>query len=122
MARYKGYSSSNYETNGTFLLTDVQLVKTDLLNHLFTRRGERVRMPGFGTTIPDLVFEMLDETLIDVLYEQITNVVNYDPRISMVSLNITPDFDTNSVAVALVVRYVELNTTEVINFNIEFTG
>lgn len=121
MARYKGFSSQQYEQKGTFLLTDVELVKYDLLNHIFTRKGERVRQPGFGTIIPDLTFELIDELLIDTIYRELQRVVNYDPRLELLSLNVEPRHDENAVFVNLRVRYVELNVVGNINFNIEFT-
>ena len=65
---YKGYSSFEFQARDTFLLTDVELVKLDLLNHIFTRRGERVKMAQFGTRIPDLAFEPLDQETLDILY------------------------------------------------------
>ena len=54
---YRGYSSYEYQNKKTFSVTDVELVKLDLLNHIFTRKGDRVMMPNFGTRIPDLAFE-----------------------------------------------------------------
>lgn len=120
MARYKGYSSENYEKNGTFLLTDIELVKYDLLNHLFTRRGERVRMPNFGTIIPDLVFEPLDETLIDIVYEEILKVINAEPRLRLLNLAVTPDYDAHALTVQIYVEYIEFNMLDNINFTIQF--
>ena len=120
MARYKGFSTQAYEEKGTFLLTDVELVKYDLLNHLFTRRGERVRMTGFGTIIPDLAFELSDELLIDTIRREVERVVKSDPRLAMLDLQVRASPETYSVTVNLRVRYVELNVTENMNFNIEF--
>ena len=64
---YRGYSSFEFEATGSFKINDVELIKLDLLNHIFTRRGERVMMPRFGTIIPDLVFEPLDDETIEIV-------------------------------------------------------
>lgn len=121
MARYKGYSSQNYEEKGTFLLTDMELVKYDFLNHLFTRKGERVRMPGYGTSIPDLVFEPLDEILVDLIHEEIIQVINAEPRFNLLNLTITPNYDEHALTVQIFVEYVEFQQTGLIDFNIQFS-
>ena len=117
---YKGYSSFEFEQNDTFLLTDVQLVKLDLLNHIFTRRGERVMMPTFGTQIPDLVFEPLDDTTLAILESELLTVINFDPRVELIDLIITPNFDASSVEARANLRYIELAVTESLDLNISF--
>ena len=43
-----------------FRRTGADLIKKDLIYHLFTRRGERVMLPDFGTDLQDIVFEPND--------------------------------------------------------------
>ena len=121
-ARYKGFSSFEFQDKKTFDLNDVEIVKMDLLNHIFTRRGERVMMPDFGTIIPDLLFEPLDEETVDIINDEVEDVLNYDPRVEIVELDVQPNYDANAVTVAALVRYIELNTVELFDFNIEFEG
>ena len=117
---YKGYSSFEFENSKTFTLRDVELVKLDLLNHIFTQRGTRVMMPTFGTTIPELTFEPLDDDMLDDLYEQVKSVLDYDPRVQIIKLVIVPDYDTNSVVVEASLFYIELDTVDDFNLNIQF--
>lgn len=117
---YRGYSSFEYEESGTFKVTDIELVKLDLLNHIFTRRGERVRMPTFGTIIPDIVFEPLDEETLDILESELNLVFDYDPRVELLALQVEPSYDINTVNVQARLRYIELDVTDLMNFNIEF--
>lgn len=120
ISRYRGFSSYNFEQNGTFSITDVDLIKTDLMNHIFTRTGERVMMPTYGTIIPDLIFEPLDADMVETVTDEINMVINFDPRVEMISLDVTPNFDTHTLTAALTVRYVELNVSDSFNFNIIF--
>lgn len=122
MALYKGFSSFEFQKNGTFLLTDTELVKLDLLNHIFTRRGERVMMPNFGTSIPDLVFEPITEDLLEQIQDEITTVIEYDPRVSLLDFKIVPYHDENRVIANFTIRYIELNMTETIDLHLEFRG
>ena len=124
MARglYRGYSSYEYEKKRTFKVNDIELVKLDLLNHIFTRRGERVMMPTFGTRIPDLAFEPLDDITLDILRNDLLEVFKFDPRVQVLDLVITPDPDANSVTAVARLLYVELNIVDDLNLNIIFEG
>lgn len=119
---YRGYSSYEYEVNKTFSIADVELVKLDLLNHIFTRRGDRVMMPGFGTRIPDLVFEPLDQITLDILEEDLRAVFAFDPRVQLLSLVIDPSYDTNTVTASAKLLYIELNLAGNLDINITFEG
>ena len=117
---YRGYSSFEFEATGSFKINDIDLIKSDLLNHIFTRRGERVKMPLFGTIIPDLVFEPLDNETTDQIESELRGVIDYDPRVELLELNVFPDVDGNAVTAAIRIRCVELDTVELMNLNIEF--
>ncbi len=117
---YRGFSSFEFENTGSFKINDIELIKLDLLNHIFTRRGERVMMPTFGTIIPDLVFEPLDEETIDQLESELRLVFDYDPRVELLDLVVTPDIDGNAVTAAARILCIELDTVELMNLNIEF--
>jgi len=122
MVLYKGFSSFEFVKNKSFILTDIELVKLDLLNHIFTRKGERVMMPDFGTIIPDLVFEPLDNETLITLEDELRSVFEYDPRVGILSLKLIPDFDNNAVTVNSVLQFIELKVSSSFNFNIQFEG
>lgn len=117
---YRGYSSYEYQKNKTFSIVDVELVKLDLLNHIFTRRGDRVMMPTFGTRIPDLVFEPLDGITLDVLEEDLRAVFAFDPRVQLLELEVQPDYDGNTVTASAKLLYIELNIIDGLDINIVF--
>ncbi len=77
---YKGFSTINTTTEN-FSLYDIELVKQDLLNHFYTRQGERLMQPEFGTIIWDLLFEPLTEELKEIILQNVNQIINYDPRI-----------------------------------------
>lgn len=119
---YRGYSSHEYERNKTFTITDIELVKLDLLSHIFTRKGDRVMMPSFGTRIPDLIFEPLDNVTLDILEEDLRAVVSFDPRVRLLDLTVIPDYDNNAVTAAIKLLYIELNMTDTLELNVTFEG
>jgi len=117
---YRGFSSYGYQRTKQFGSYDVDIVKRDLLNHIYTRRGERVMMPMFGTRIPDLAFEPLDKMTLDILEEDLRAVVNYDPRVQLLNLTIIPTYDQNYVIASVLLLYIELDITGNIDLNIQF--
>lgn len=117
---YKGYSTYEYQRRKTFTLTDMELVKMDLLSHIYTRKGERVMMPAWGTRIPELAFEPLDQITLDILEEDLRAVVAFDPRVKLMDLTITPSYDNNSVIATVQLLYVELNIAGNLDINITF--
>ena len=119
-ALYKGFSSYEFERVKEFSITDVELVKLDLLNHIFTRRGSRVMMPTFGTVIPDLVFEPLDAITTEMLEDELRKVIDFDPRVEIVKFQLIVDEDTHSVTLDAQLFYVELDIVDNFELNIVF--
>jgi phage baseplate assembly protein W len=77
---YRGISTVA-ATKGDFSLYDIGLIKQDLINHFHIRQGERLEQPNFGTIIWDLLFEPLTDSLKDIIVEDVTKIINYDPRL-----------------------------------------
>lgn len=111
---YRGFSTANFliDRQQGFNLTDQDLVKQDLLNHLYTVRGERVHQPNFGTRIPLLAFEPLDDTTLNIVREDITAVFEYDPRVKLAGLSVNAMPDNNMIVALVDIHYIELNTQE----------
>ena len=117
---YKGFSTADFLTTRTFTKTDIEIVKQDIINHIFTRKGERVMMGSFGTIIPDLIFQPLDDITIRQVHDEVLSVIQFDPRVQVQSFAVTPDFEKHSITVSAVLLYIELNITDNLNLNIQF--
>ena len=115
---YRGFSSHEYEAKKTFRVNDVELVQLDILSHIYTRKGDRVMMPNFGTRIPDMAFEPLDSITLDIVEEELRAVVAFDPRVELLDLTIVPQEDSNSITASLRLLYVELNLVGNMDINI----
>lgn len=83
---YRGFST--VDRSKKFRATDIDLIKRDLLNHFSIRKGERVMNPNFGTVIWSLLFEPLDDITRKVIVDDVTRIVNYDPRTALTNINI----------------------------------
>lgn len=117
MATYIGFST--FGAKKSFRLTDKELITRDLLNHIHTARGERVMLPGFGTRIPLLTFEPLDQQTLRVVEEDLKAVVQYDPRVELLDLAVMALPDNNAIVALLDIRFIELNATETLRLEFQ---
>ncbi len=122
MPIYTGYSTFEFERTKTLKITDQELVKLDILNQIFTRKGERVMMPNFGSIIPDITFEPLDEETIAIVESELTAVVNFDPRVDLLEFSVNPDFEQSTLAVHMKLLYIEFDLVDNVDLNIIFEG
>ena len=82
---YRGFSTVNSEAT-SFVLYDMQLIKQDIINNFHIRQGELLSNPEFGTIIWDVLFEPLTEQLKNAIVENVTQIINSDPRVSVDSI------------------------------------
>lgn len=116
---YRGFSTATQEeTRGrTFSTADVETVKRDLLNHIYTIPGERVMQPQFGTRIPLMAFEPLDELSTQIIKDDLTMVMNYDPRVRLIDIAVLPLPDNNAIVALVDIEYVQLDVTETLRLD-----
>jgi len=69
-------------------LTNIELVKRDILNQFHTLPGERVMLPSFGSKIPLYLMDPFDDTTKDLIIEDAIRVVQSEPRVEMVDINV----------------------------------
>jgi phage baseplate assembly protein W len=84
-----GFSSEGATPDKTKLF-DIELVKRDLLNHLYTARGERVMNPEYGSIIWELLFEPLTEGTAAMIVDDVTRIVNSERRLQLQNCDIEP--------------------------------
>jgi phage baseplate assembly protein W len=111
---YRGFSTQAHIDNRgkTFSTVDIETVKRDLLNHIYTIPGERVMQPDFGTRIPLMAFEPLDTTSIQIIKDDLTKVFNYDPRVRLIDIAVLPMPDNNAIVALVDLQYIELDVNE----------
>tara|TARA_Y100000114_G_scaffold151978_1_gene169563 strand:- start:3948 stop:4325 length:378 start_codon:yes stop_codon:yes gene_type:complete len=113
---YRGYSTIGNTFKGV-RVNDQELIKRDLLNHFAIRKGEKLMNPDFGSTINDLLMEPLTEDTKNIVIEEVTNIVNTDPRIN--AEQITLDEYENGIYVEAVIRYATTNEIETLRINFD---
>lgn len=115
---FRGFSTVD-KVKAPFGLSDIELVKRDLLNEFYTRKGERVMRPNFGSIIWDLLMNPEDTFTVDEIKEDIERIVAKEQRVQLLDVNIfTSD---HSVRAEVELNYVILNSKDTLflEFNTE---
>ena len=112
---YRGISTVNPENSST-VLYDLALIKQDLLNHFHIRQGEKLSDPEFGTIIWDALFEPLTDQMKDAIKENVTQIVNYDPRVSVNQIIV--DQYESGIQIEISLIYLPYNIAE--NMRLQF--
>ena len=115
---YKGFSSK--ETAKNFKLYDIDLVKQDLLNHFYIRKGEKLENPAFGTVIWDMLFEQFTEDVKNIIAKDVEDIINYDPRIAVNEVQI--DSTDQGIRIQADIVYIPFNVNERMTFNFDKTN
>ena len=106
---YRGLSTVDPD-NRQGTLYDLALIKQDILNHFHIRQGEKLENPEFGTIIWDALFEPFTEDLKSAVAENVTTIVNYDPRVQVNSVAV--DTYESGIQIQLDLTYLPYNISE----------
>lgn len=107
MRKFKGFSTVD-RTWGNFKIYDIELAKRDLLNEFYTRKGERLMSPTFGSIVWDLLFDPLTEETIELIKEDCLRIVTKDPRLELRDFNI--EDEEHTIRVSILLNYVPTTT------------
>jgi phage baseplate assembly protein W len=106
---YRGISTVN-DGKSSKVLYDLALIKQDILNHFHIRQGEKLSDPEFGTIIWDALFEPFTGDMKNAIIENVSNIVNYDPRVRV--NNIIVDQFESGLQVEISLTYLPYNISE----------
>ena len=112
---YKGFSSN--ESNKNFKLYDINLVKQDLINHFYIRKGEKLENPEFGTVIWDMLFEPFTPDVKEIIAKDVEAIINYDPRFAVTEINI--DSTDQGMRIQADLVYIPFNITKRMTLNFD---
>lgn len=71
-----------------YTITNVDLVKRDILNQFYTLPGERVMLPSFGSRIPILLMDPFDNATKDAIIQDAIRVIQSEPRVQLSNINV----------------------------------
>ena len=79
-------------------------IARSIRNLVLTYQGERFFNPILGSNVSRLLFENVDDITASAIQEEIkTTIENFEPRVNLLSVDVSPDFDNGEFNVT--VRY-----------------
>jgi phage baseplate assembly protein W len=76
-------------------------------NIVFTLPGEKFFNSNFGSQISNSLFENVDEISASIIRDEIRNsITNYEPRVELINVQTTPDYDNASFNVLIQYRII----------------
>lgn len=109
MATFKGFSTVD-RVRAPYTLVDRELVKRNLLNTFYTRKGERLMRPGYGSNIWDLLMNPEDTLTRSEIEEDVKRIIDADPRVNYVDTVMI--YSDQALRIEVTIQYVETGDTD----------
>lgn len=106
---YRGISTVNPNATSS-LLYDLSLIKQDIINHFHIRQGEKLQNPEFGTIIWDVLYDPLTDDLKDAIANNVTEIINFDPRVQVDEIIVTSY--ESGIQIEVELTYIPYNISE----------
>ena len=107
--------SMSFETNplndDLVSLSDTTAIARSIRNIVFTRPGEKFFRPKFGSKVSDSLFENLTGSVALSIRDEIDrSITNYEPRVDLRRVKVTPDYGKNELNVTIVYTIIGVDT------------
>lgn len=116
---FVGFSTID-QISPPYTLTDVELIKQDILNVFMTRKGERVMRPNFGSSVWDYLYEPFDSYTKQAIETDIYDIIHNEPRAKLLNLNIVES--EHGISIEAILEFVTGETAESLLYTFERNG
>ena len=111
VAKFKGFNTID-RIRAPYTLEGRDLVKRDLLNIFYTKKGERLMRPNFGSIIWDILMNPDDEATEKEIRDDVERIIDSDPRVD--HLKTTIIFMDHTIRIEIDIKYVLLNDSDIL--------
>lgn len=89
--------------NDLITIKDRNAIARSLRNIVFTRPGEKFFNPNFGSRISESLFENVSGSTALAIKDEIDrSITNYEPRVELQRVKVTPNYGSNEMNVTIV--------------------
>lgn len=107
------------QPNPPYSLTNIDIVKRDINNQFATPTGSRLMLPDFGTRIYDYLFDPFDEYTKNAIIDDAVRVVESDPRVSLVSIDVFQEDQALTIAMVLLFQPESITDSLFVSFSLK---
>ena len=111
VAKFRGFSTVD-RIRAPYTLEGRDLVKRDLLNTFYTKKGERPMRPEYGSIIWDLLMNPDDTATEKEIRDDVLSIIDSDPRVE--HLYTTVIYMDHTIRIEINLRYVLLNNEDIL--------
>lgn len=77
-------------------------IARSIRNLILTYPGERFFNENIGSRVSKILFENIDDVTATLVRDEIQNtIINYEPRVNLLSVNVRPNYDENEFNVTI---------------------
>lgn len=102
-----------------YSLTNIEIVKRDINNQFATPMGSRVMLPLFGTRIYEYLFDPFDEYTKNAIIEDAVRVVQSDPRVALVSIDVFQEDQALNIVMVLLFQPESVTDNMFVTFSLK---
>ena len=105
-------------TNDLIALKNEKAIAQAVKNLVLTDPGERFYRPDLGTGLSQSLFDLIDTISAAQVASYVENTIrNYEPRVNLTKVNVTPDFELNGFYATIEYTIVGIEpTTQALSF------
>jgi phage baseplate assembly protein W len=84
------------------ILTDMSAIVNSVKNLILLNHFEKPFHPEIGSNVRKMLFENMDSISASILQKEIKQtIINFEPRVSIQDIQVTPDYDNNRFTVSM---------------------
>ena len=88
--------------NDLISINNETAIARSVRNLVFTLPGERFFNENLGSKISRALFENIDDISASIIQDEITNTINnYEPRVDLISVDVSPNYENNEFNVTI---------------------
>ena len=107
------------EINDIMVDYDIDALKNSLLNLFSTSPGDKILSPEFGLDLREFIFEPITrDRAFDLQRKIFTGITRFEPRLSIISVVVVPDFDAMEYNISINYSVPTLNITNARLFSV----
>ena len=107
------------QSSPPYSLTNIEIVKRDINNQFATPMGARVMLPSYGTNIYNFLFDPFDEYTKSAIIEDAVRVVQSDPRVELVSIDVYQEDQALNIIMVLLFNPESITDNMFVTFSLK---
>ena len=88
--------------NDLISINNETAIARSVRNLVFTLPGERFFNENLGSKLSRALFENIDDISASIIQDEVTNTINnYEPRVDLISVDVSPNYENNEFNVTI---------------------